>query len=144
MWTMPLKESNPCKDELKYSRYIKDLIKVLKAKQMSRYKREVKRRKKMSTEWTGRDNHSGKVSAEAYLFGKLMVWSLTTWNWTGLSFIQYLRNISMVRTRVARDGLFSWNRSPPSNTKSTCKQRRVDFRSILQERPIFLSGSDYF
>jgi hypothetical protein len=47
---MPLKESNPCKDEPKYSRYIKDLIKILKAKQMSRYKREVKRRKKMSTE----------------------------------------------------------------------------------------------
>jgi hypothetical protein len=36
---MPLKESNSCKDELKYSRYIKDLIKILKAKQMSSYDR---------------------------------------------------------------------------------------------------------
>lgn len=47
---MPLKESDPYKYVLKYSRYIKDSIKILKAKQMSRYKREVKRRKKMSRE----------------------------------------------------------------------------------------------
>lgn len=54
-----------------------------------------------------------------YVFGKLIVWSLTTWNCTGSSLRQWRRRISIAFTNVDRDGLFSWKRSPPRSKKST-------------------------
>ena len=76
--------------------------------------------------------------SEAYLLGKLIVWSLTTWNWMGLSFMQYLRRISMVRTRVDRDGLFSWNKSPPRSRKSTWSHSHRHWRLI--SRSLMING----
>lgn len=65
---------------------------------------------------------------------KLTVWSLSILNCMGVSPMQYCLSIVMQLWRHRRDGLFSWNKSPPSRMKSTCKVDQADkeINQILQ------------
>lgn len=57
---------------------------------------------------------------------KLIVWSLSMLKVTGESPMQYFLNIVMQLCRHRLDGLFSWNKSPPSRIRSTYKKIHVN------------------
>lgn len=67
-----------------------------------------------------------KHSRTDWVVLKFTVWSLRMLKCMGESPIQYCLSMVMQLWRHRRDGLLSWNKSPPSRMKSTFKPKRVD------------------
>lgn len=62
---------------------------------------------------------------------KFTVWSLRMLNCMGESPMQYCLSIVMLLWRHRREGLLSWNKSPPSRMKSTCKSTKNNNNNII-------------
>lgn len=64
---------------------------------------------------------------------KLIAWSLSMLKRIGESPMQYFLSIVMPVWRQRRDGLFSWNKSPPSRMKSTYRKKNKNNTAACEQ-----------